>query len=687
MTDTADLNPEQARAVRTTEGPVLILAGAGSGKTRVLTRRIAHLLSLGVAPDTIVGVTFTNKAAEEMRERVAAMVDPQLAGKLVLSTFHSLGARILREDPEGFGLPSSRFSILDQGDALGIVRSLLAELRIHVPGGERRFDVAAVLTRIGLWKNAFETPEAVAGRRHDDPYDAVAAEVYGPYQERLEALGAVDFDDLVCRVAQVLATDGEVARRWQARFQYLMVDEYQDTNAAQLEMVRHLAGPARNLCVVGDDDQAIYGFRGATVANILSFEDHFPGAAVIKLERNYRSRPAILRAANAVIAHNRYRHAKTLRPTRAEGPPVTCVVTPDGEAEAAWVVRKIRALLAEPGVRPSDVAVLYRSAAQARPLETHLQLERIAYRVLGGQAVYDRKEVKDALAYFQLLVAPGNDLAVRRALETPPRGLGPAALRRLADHARTRNRRLWSAVLDGDAVDGLAPAARRALASVRELVARGREDARRFGHAAALEGMLDAVDLRGLVERSTGSEAAAAARWDGVRWLLSAIDRFEKQAAGERPAWHEFLATLTLAGRNDGTDETDRACVTLATLHSAKGLEWDHVFLVGCEEGRLPHSRALSPRANDPVPGDVEEERRLFYVGVTRAREQLFLVRAARRVERGRIAERTPSRFLAELPDDVAQHDAVHDEVADAADVASAIDAFLAGFGADAPPS
>ncbi|RMG98302.1 MAG: hypothetical protein D6705_06355, partial [Deltaproteobacteria bacterium] len=332
MGNTPNLNPEQARAVATTEGPVLILAGAGSGKTRVLTHRIAHLLELGVAPDTIVGVTFTNKAAEEMRERVAAMVDTELAGRLVLSTFHSLGARMLREDPQGFGLPSGRFSILDQGDVLGIVRSLLAELRIHVPGGEKRFDVAAVCTRIGLWKNAFESPEEVASRTHEDPYDAVAAEVYGPYVERTAALGAVDFDDLVCRVARILAEAPEVAARWQARFQYLMVDEYQDTNAAQLELVRHLAGPARNLCVVGDDDQAIYGFRGATVANILSFEKHFPGAEVIKLERNYRSRPSILRAANATIAHNRYRYAKVLRPTRAEGEPVTKVVAPDGEA-------------------------------------------------------------------------------------------------------------------------------------------------------------------------------------------------------------------------------------------------------------------------------------------------------------------------------------------------------------------
>ncbi|RMG98930.1 MAG: hypothetical protein D6705_04490, partial [Deltaproteobacteria bacterium] len=389
------------------------------------------------------------------------------------------------------------------------------------------------------------------------------------------------------------------------------------------------------------------------------------------------------------IAHNRYRYAKVLRPTRAEGEPVTKVVAPDGEAEAAWVVGRIRALLRSGAARPSDVAVLYRSAAQARPIETHLQLERIAYRVLGGQAVYDRKEVKDALAYFQLLVAPGNDLAVRRALETPPRGLGAAAFRHLTAHAEARRGRLWDAVRESDRIEGLTPAARRALAWVRELVARAHADARELGYAAALSRMLDAVDLRGLVDRSTGSEAAAAARWEGVRWLVSAVERFEQRHRGSgRVPWHEFLATLALSGKDAGDgDGRETEVVTLATLHSAKGLEWDHVFLVGCEEGRLPHARALAPRANDPVPGDVEEERRLFYVGITRARERLWLCRAARRIDRGRIVERTPSRFLDELPDEVVEHDIDRDERMDAADLAAAVDALLADVGPEVPAS
>ncbi len=656
--DLRHLNPSQRAAVEHVDGPLLVLAGAGSGKTRVITHRVAHLLDLGIVPSRIVALSFTNKAAGEMRERLSKMVGASVANELSMGTFHSMGAWMMREDPLTFGLPGARFSILDQGDVYGIVRSLLREHGHHVAGNDRRFDLGAVVQRISLWKNDFVQVEQLESLVVDE-YDVVAASIYEHYEERLQSLGAVDFDDLVCRIAFVLGRDEAARDRWQGRFDYVMVDEYQDTNSAQMELLRQLVRPPHNLAVVGDDDQAIYGWRGAKVENILRFDEHYPGAVVIKLEENYRSRAQILRAANAVVSNNTARHEKQLRITRGEGTPVQLVVAADGVLEAAWIGRKIRHMVVEDGVPSNEVAVLYRSALQAKLIEEELQQHGVPYRVLGGQSMYDKKEVKDAQAYLKVLVMPRDELALRRALETPPRGIGARSMDRMAAWARGHGVPLIEAVHRAREVPDLPSRSADMLSYFSSLVRRHQARMREAGVSTALQEILGAIELQDHVRKETGSDQATEFRWSGVKWLVGSVDRYEQRmrSKGKPPRWSEYLGTLALdSSSNDEADKDKelalRGKVTLATLHSAKGLEWDHVFIIGVEEGTMPHRRVAAPRASDAIAGDIEEERRLFYVGITRARERLWLTRSAGRIDRGREIPREPSRFIDELPDD-----------------------------------
>ena len=661
--DLSHLNPSQRTAVECIDGPLLVLAGAGSGKTRVITHRIQNLIGLGVPPDRIVGVTFTNKAAGEMRERLAGMVGHQTASEVLLATFHSLGARLLRLDPEGFGLPSSRFSILDQGDVLGIIRSLMREYGHHGAGEDRRFDIPAIAQRIGLWKNAFVPFELEAAERQIiDEYDAVAASIYCAYEDRLRTLGAVDFDDLVCLVARTLNEKPEVKERWQNTFDYLMVDEYQDTNDAQLEFLRQLSRPPHNLCVVGDDDQAIYGWRGAKVENILRFDEMFANTTVVKLEENYRCRTPILHCANVVVAHNKTRHDKTLIPTRGGSEPVKMVVAADGPQESQWVGKKIRSLVVDDGVSPNDIAVLYRSALQAKSIEEELQQHGIQYRVLGGQSVYDKKEVKDAMAYLKTILTPRDELAVRRALETPPRGIGRVSMGRLSNYARENKVSMLEAVHRADRVEGISGRARESLDRFSRMIRSAQIRAREHRDAAAaLEYVLDTVNFTDHVKKEIGNDEAASHRLKGVDWLKGSIARYEQRMRQQdkRPRWSEYFGMVTLDNSNSDDKDKEKEAeakrkgqVSLATLHSCKGLEWDYVFIIGIEEGVLPHRRVSAPRASDAIAGDIEEERRLFYVGITRARETLWLCRSTHRVERGKTVPREPSRFIEELPED-----------------------------------
>ena len=651
--DLSHLNPSQTAAVMHTDGPLLVLAGAGSGKTRVITHRIARLLDLGVPPPHIVALSFTNKAAGEMRERLGPMVGRDVAGNLVLGTFHSLGAAMMRLEPEVFGLPGRGYSILDQGDVYGVVRSLLREHGHHGAGADRRFDLGAVVQRISLWKNDFVTEDNVE-RQVVDEYDVIAASIYGAYEERLRTLGGVDFDDLVCLPAIVLARDEEARARWQARFDYVMVDEYQDTNGAQVRMLRQLLRPPHNLCVVGDDDQAIYGWRGAKVENILNFAHQFPGATTVKLQENYRSRAPILECAGAVVSNNKGRHDKDIVITRQGGELVRLVVAADGAAEARWVGKKIFALIHDHGVPSTEIAVLYRSALQAKPIEEELQAAGLPYRVLGGQSMYDKKEVKDAQAYLKALVMPRDELAVRRALETPPRGIGRVTMDRLSAFGQARGKGLMHAVHHAEEIEGIPPGARAALSRFSGLVRHGQARMRQAGVSTALGEILEAIELRDHIRKEIGSDEAAQPRLKSIDWLLGSIDRYESRMASKNkpPRWSEYLGNAALDPKN-GTEEEDVVSgkITLATMHSAKGLEWDHVFVIGVEEGTVPHRRVDAPKKSDAIAGDLEEERRLFYVAMTRAREQLWMSRGQGRIDRGREIERIPSRFLEELPE------------------------------------
>lgn len=655
--DLSSLNPAQREAVLHTKGPLLVLAGAGSGKTRVITHRIVHLMAQGVAPENIVALSFTNKAAEEMRERLARMVGKRQADALNLGTFHSLGARMMREDPKGFDVPK-RFQILDQGDVNGIVRSLLRDHGFHGPNNRKRYDVNAIVQRISLWKNDFLDGDAVKRLISSNDYDEIAAELYDAYEDRLRSLAAVDFDDLVCRIASQLQTSPKTKRRWQSQFRYLLVDEYQDTNTAQFQMLVELLDDDRNLCVVGDDDQAIYGWRGAKVANILGFDLYFRGAKVVKLEANYRSIPPITTCANAVIAHNTSRHDKLLVPKRRGDAKVQVVVTRDGPMEAKWVADKIYAMVRERGVPPQAIAVLYRSSRQARAIEQNLQEHGLPYRVLGGQPFYDKKAVKDATAYLKVLLMPGDEIAVRRALDTPSKGVGRKTIERLEAWAEVHDKRLIDAVHNAQHVEGLKGRPLQSLQRFSEQIRAAQAQAHGASVADALRGLLDQVRLRDHLLKETGSGKSTQNLWGSVEFLLDSVGRFEQRAwdqkgsdprASGKPKWREYLGSLDLKKKDD--DEGPVGQVTLSTFHSSKGLEWGNVFIVGVEEGTMPHKRTDAPRLSDAISGDIEEERRLFYVGITRARDRLWLTRAATRVDRGRELEIRPSRFLDELPD------------------------------------
>ncbi|NVB39943.1 UvrD-helicase domain-containing protein [Pseudenhygromyxa sp. WMMC2535] len=659
--DLSSLNPAQREAVLHTEGPLLVLAGAGSGKTRVITHRIAHLLEQGVGPEQIVALSFTNKAAEEMRERIAKMVGQKRAKALQLGTFHSLGSWMMREDPKGFDVPK-RFQILDQGDVFGIIRALLRDHGYHGPANKKRFDINAIVQRISLWKNDFLDTQAVRKIISSNDYDEIAAELFEPYEDRLRSLAAVDFDDLVCRIASRLQEDPATKRRWQRRFRYLLVDEYQDTNTAQFQMLLELLGEEQNLCVVGDDDQAIYGWRGAKVANILGFDMYFRNAKVVKLEANYRSKPPITTCANTLIAHNTARHDKQLIPQRRGDEPVQIVVTPDGPMEAKWVADKILTLVKERQAPPREIAVLYRSSRQARIVEQNLQEHGLPYRVLGGQPFYDKKEVKDATAYLKLLVMPSDEIAVRRALDTPNRGIGRKTVERLDRWAELNGRRLIDAVYHADEIEGLSGRPLHALQQFAQQIRHAQGEAHHGSVADALRALLREVRLRDNMVKEVGSGEAAKNRWSGVEFLLESVSRYEQRAWEQRgskqnpegkPKWRDYLGNLDLKKKDEGEGEdAGQGQITLSTFHSAKGLEWGCVFILGVEEGTMPHKRTDAPRLSDAISGDIEEERRLFYVGITRARDRLWLTRAATRVDRGRELEIRPSRFLEELPGD-----------------------------------
>ncbi len=654
------LNPPQREAASHGGGPLLVLAGAGSGKTRVITHRIAHLIDQGIPAKAIAAVTFTNKAAEEMRERVAHILkNGKVARELTIGTFHAMGLWMLRQEREALGFPRG-FAIYDQADQLGVVREILR--RVGNDGADRRFDVKAILTRISLAKNGFIAPEAYAAAKANeaDDYDVITAKVYPLYQEALRGFAAFDFDDLITEPVRLLDTVAEVRDRWRARFRFVMVDEYQDTNRAQLLLVQHLVADHGNLMVVGDDDQSIYSWRGADPTNILRFAEMFPGAKIVKLEQNYRSSKTILAAANAVIANNTKRHGKTLWSDKGQGELITHAVAPDVETEAKWVAQEARRLQ-EAGRRWQDLAVLYRSNLQAKLLEEELRAHDVPYTMYGGQQFFERKEVKDLIAYLRLALNGKDELALRRIINYPARGIGATTLEKLAARAQARHTSMWE-VLKAAAQSDEAAAAeldvrastRTALADFVDIITRLRERLA-TGVVAATRALVEEIALYDDLRGASPSLAAAQRRIDNVEGLFGTLTRHEAKGGG-RDALADLLRHLSLQSDKDDKDEAGDKIV-LTTLHGAKGLEFPVVFMVGLEEELLPHARTLQPQVTDVIDPDhatdVSEERRLCYVGITRAQQKLYITRACTRLTRGRTVPRTPSRFLLELPDEL----------------------------------
>jgi DNA helicase-2/ATP-dependent DNA helicase PcrA len=629
-----NLNPVQREAVTHPGGPLLIIAGAGSGKTRVLTSRVGWLIKeQGVSPFEILAITFTNKAADEMKHRVGALVGP-VAQKMWVSTFHSACVRILRRDASRLGYSSS-FTIYDQADAERLTAYVLRDLNID----PKKFPPRTVHAVISAAKNELIGVDAYADRARSI-YERRIAEVYREYQRRLGDANAMDFDDLLTKAVELLRKAPDVLEQYQERFKHVLVDEYQDTNKAQNELVKLISNRHRNICVVGDSDQSVYRFRGADIRNILEFEDSFPDATMIVLEQNYRSTQTILDAANSVIANNLERKPKALWTEQIGGELIQRYFAEDEADEAAWAGREMLRLHGSEQWRWSDMAVFYRTNAQSRVLEEHLVRLNIPYKVVGGTRFYERREVKDALAYLRAVVNPTDEVSLRRIVNVPKRGVGDTSIARLE---------AWAAAQGRPLVDALAKAEEagvggRALFGIRELV--GLLDELRAegkGPAATLETVLRVTGYRAELESERSIEAEG--RLENLAELVGFAREFEDEATEEgRPGGiSEFLEGVSLVADSDQLDP-DGSSVVLMTLHTAKGLEFDGVFMIGLEDGVFPHLRSLGE------PAELEEERRLCYVGITRARRRLYLSHAWSRMLFGSTQYNPPSRFLKEIP-------------------------------------
>ena len=624
------LNTEQREAVETLDGPLLVLAGAGTGKTRVLTTRFAHLLMTGRAqPHQVLSVTFTNKAAREMRERVGAIIQRPVDG-LWLGTFHALAARMLRRNPEFVGLKSD-FTILDTDDQARLLKQVAEAGNLDT----KRWPVNGLMGVIQRWKDRGLTPERVTPAEDTDFANNRALEFYANYQDRLRALNAADFGDLTLHVTEILRTQPDVLERYHRLFRYILVDEYQDTNLVQYLWLRLLAQGHRNICCVGDDDQSIYSWRGAEIENILRFEKDFPGAKIVRLESNYRSTQHILAAASGLIAHNEGRLGKTLRTggNAAAGELVKVLSLWDSEEEARMVGERVEGAR-RAGESLGEMAILVRAGFQTRAFEERLITLGLPYRVVGGAKFYERAEIRDAMAYFRATVQPADDLAFERIVNQPKRGLGDTAMREMQALARARGIPL---LLAADALcqqAALRPKPRAALRELLEGFTRWRAGLDREGHVVVAANILEESGYIEMWKQDRSPEAAG--RLENLKELLRAM--------ADYPSMGGFLEHVALVMDNDSDAEGERIC--LMTLHAAKGLEFDRVFLPGWEEGLFPHQRAL----DESGTRGLEEERRLAYVGITRARRDCIISHAANRRIYGNWSSAIPSRFLDELP-------------------------------------
>jgi DNA helicase II / ATP-dependent DNA helicase PcrA len=626
-----DLNPAQREAVLTTEGPLLVIAGAGSGKTRVLTRRIAHLLAaVGAKPPEILAITFTNKAAAEMRERVEDLVGPPARASWVM-TFHAACGRILRREAQRLGYKSN-FTIYDTADQLRLVKQCLEQLERD----PKRFTPRGILSQISNQKNQLIGPTEFASRVASF-YDQTVADVYEMYQKRLFAANAVDFDDMLFLTVDVLERFPEAKEKWQKAFRYVLVDEYQDTNHAQYRFLQLLAEKHSNVFAVGDPDQSIYAFRGADIRNVLEFERDFPGARSIALEQNYRSTNNILQASNAVIRNNRERKDKNLWSELGEGEPVRVIEVEDEHSEARYVAAEI-AMLVEEGYSGKEIAVFYRTNAQSRVLEDILVRQGIAYQVIGGPRFYERAEVKDLVAYLQVIDNPFDALSLLRVANRPRRGIGDSTLAKLMTFADQAEITLWEAMDRADQA-GVGTAPQKALASFRTMIQSLMSAAQEYEVPELIERVLEQSGYVEALEAERTIESQG--RVENLQELVSLAREWQEQ--NTEPTLSSFLQEVSLYSDQD-TIRGESSLVTLMTLHNAKGLEYRAVYLIGMEEGIFPHSRSIEEQG-------VEEERRLAYVGMTRAMEKLTLMHASSRMLYGGRSYNMPSRFLDELPD------------------------------------
>lgn len=635
------MNRAQQQAVRYLDGPTLVLAGAGSGKTRVITSKIAYLVrQCGYSPKNVFAVTFTNKAALEMRERLSRMIGVDLVNELTISTFHAFGVRLLREEARAAGLKPG-FSVMDAQDCFGLIQSLVASTD--------KARLKAIQQQISLWKNALLTPDQVDGAM-DSQAALDAARLYRSYQATLKAYQAVDFDDLIMLPCQLLAADAALREKWQNRVRYLLVDEYQDTNACQYELLRHLTGIRSMFTAVGDDDQAIYGWRGATMQNLARLQEDYPALKLIKLEQNYRSTQTILSAANHLITRNPKLFEKKLWSELGAGERITVTKMDDELVQAQSIAIRVSAARTEKRAKWQDFAVLYRSNQQARAMEQALRDLRIPYTVSGGQSFFDKAEVRDILAYLRLLANDSDDPAFIRAATTPRRGIGQATLQLLGEYAAKRHCAMFEAAREHGAMAALPPRQQQSLRTFVEFLERfsqrAAKPATREPVAPLLDELIKAIDYEHYLYDISSDDRSARSRWQNVLDLMQWL-----KGRADESGWglSELVQHVALITMLDRQADQSPDMVTLSTLHASKGLEFPHVYLIGVEEGLLPH---LGRDADDQAVSDVqriEEERRLMYVGITRAQRSLHLSWCARRRRAGQDQVCEISRFVAEM--------------------------------------
>lgn len=642
MISLSGLNDKQREAAETVEGPVLILAGAGSGKTRTITYRIAHMVdNLGIKNDCILGVSFTNKAAKEMRERVIALLGARKSRKIALLTFHSLGVRILKKEIDKLGYHLN-FSIYDQSDQLAIVREAL-----KLYHAEKKFDVKDVQSKISFLKNAGITEDDFADSVHfnpEDPYSHATEFAYRYYQEKLKFFNAIDFDDILFLTLKLFRQNPDVVEAYSLKYQYIMIDEYQDTNPLQFELVKFLTSTHDNLCVVGDDDQSIYGFRGADISNILDFESNFPRAKVVKLEENYRSVSSILDLANAVIKVNKKRRDKTLWSQKKSNHIPMLWATADTDHEAEVVVEDIVRYQGG-GNHLGDIAVLYRSNTQAPPIEDQLRMSQVPYTIIGGQKFYDKKEVKDLMSYLFVILNPNDQMAIRRILNIPHRGIGNATLEKYLSKSQEDNIALFDAL---ERYPGLDPKRESNIKGFVELIRKYKNTFATYNLSQSITNLIEEIDYLNFIDKQYDNAKQVERRRNDVMHFIESSQRFTtyyKENANLKLFCERLL--LQDSQDKDTLDEEDHDVrkneVTLMTLHSSKGLEFRKVYMLGLEEETLPHKKTIT------LGQDISEERRLCYVGITRAQEELVMTYCKQRKIFGKETPRFKSRFLHEL--------------------------------------